>query len=88
MAYYSFVVIARQPVGIPKPMVMLDAGVNVFTVVVDDLDTFLSRLKDEGVTVQQMNRLDVSEPGSPQDLLVEGANNLMLPERVDDGIES
>lgn len=53
-------------------MLMLDAGVNVFTVVVDDLDAFLARLKEEGVTVQQMNRLDQHEPGRPEDLVLEG----------------
>lgn len=61
MAYYSFVAIAKQPVGFTKPMLMLDAGVNVFSVVVDDVQALLEAFKDEGVTVQQMNQLDAHE---------------------------
>jgi hypothetical protein len=85
VAYYSFVAIAKQAVGIPKPMLMLDAGVNVFTVAIDDLDGFLGQLKHEGVTVQQMNLLDAHQPGQPEDLEVEG-----LPRELGgaDGVES
>lgn len=86
MAYYSFVATAKEPVGITKPMLMLDAGVNVFTLVVDDLDAFLKRLKDEGVTVQQMNRLDAHEPGTATDLLLEGEVPNLLG--GGDGVES
>lgn len=70
MAYYSFVAIAQQPVGIPKPMLMLDAGVNVFTAVVDDLDHLLALFKEEGVVVRQMNRLDAHEPNDSSDILL------------------
>lgn len=71
VSYYSFVATAQQPVGFTKPLLMLDAGVNVFSVVVDDVDALLERFKEEGVTVQQMNQLDVSEPSKPEDLLLE-----------------
>lgn len=74
VAFYSFVATAPQPVGILKPMLMLDAGVNVFTAVVDDLDLLLAQFKEEGVVVQQMNRLDVHEPNAPSDLLLGGSD--------------
>ena len=63
MAYYSFVVIAPQPLGIPSPTVLLDKGVNTFAAVVDNLEEFLKNLEDEGVVVKQVNRLDDHEPG-------------------------
>lgn len=78
MAYYSFVVLARQPVGFPKPMVMLDAGMNVFSAEVEDIALFSAQLKEEGVTVQQMNRLDAHEPGNPSDIVLEGDPPLFL----------
>jgi hypothetical protein len=70
VAYYSFVVTAPQPVGIPKPLLMLDKGLNVFNLLVDDLDTLLTQFKNEGVVVQKVNRLDAHEPGNPTDLLL------------------
>ena len=78
MAFYSFVVTAQQPVGILKPMLMLDSGVNVFTAVVDDLDLLLAQFKEEGVTVQQMNRLDVHEPNASSDVLLGEGDPLLL----------
>ena len=70
--YYSFVVVAPQPLGIPKPMLLLDRGLNVFSVVVDDLDALLEKFKEEGVIVQQMNPLDEFEPAGTAGLLLEG----------------
>lgn len=72
MGYYSIVAVARQPVAIPDPMVMLDKGVNVFTAQTDDLDAFLKTLKNEGVTVQKVNQLDGLEPVP--------SNSVLLPE--------
>lgn len=75
MGYYSFIAVARQPVAIPDPMVMLDTGRNVFTAQTDDLEAFLKQLVEEGVVVQQVHRLDTFEAvnsevslGLPDDL--------------------
>lgn len=87
MAYYSFVVIAPQPVGITKPMLMLDQGLNAFSVVVDDLDALLQRFKEEGIVVQQRNRLDEFEPNTPSDLLLEGETGVPLLGEVEDDAE-
>lgn len=61
MAHYSFVVTAPQPLGIPKPFVALDSGVNTFNAVVDDVNEFIKYLHDNGVIVNQAFRLDVFE---------------------------
>lgn len=72
MSYYSFVAIAQRPVGIPDPMILLDSGVNTFTAQTDDLEGLLDILKNEGVTVTQVNKLDDHEEGTAQDLLLPG----------------
>ncbi len=77
MAFYSFVATAQQPVGILKPMLILDTGVNVFTAVVDDLNALLAQFKEEGVVVQQMNRLDAFEPNVASDILLESDSVLL-----------
>ena len=53
-------------------MLLLDQGLNVFTVEVDDIQAFLDKLNDEGVTVQQANPLDIHEPNQASDLLLKG----------------
>jgi len=55
---YSFVVCSKTPVGIEKPMVLLDEGVQVFTAFVDDLEEFKKRLESEGVEIRNVNCLD------------------------------
>lgn len=72
MGYYSFTALAKNPVAIEDPLILLDSGVNVFTAVVDDLEGLLARLKSEGVTVQQVNKLDGLEPVPPDSLLLPG----------------
>lgn len=76
MGYYSIVATAPQPIGILKPMVMLDTGLNVFTVQVDDLDKFLQSLLDEGVVLEKVISLEgVTEPNRPSDLLLPGEHH-------------
>lgn len=79
MAYYSFKVSADHPVGIPKPLVMLDTGNNTFTAEVDDLELFLEKLHEEGVTVREINRLDEFEENTLSDLLLPGERLPQLP---------
>lgn len=77
MAYYSFVVIAPQPVGFTKPLLMLDKGLNTFSVVVDDVEALVERFHDEGIVVKQRNLLDEFEPGQSSDLLLDGEADLL-----------
>ena len=80
MGFYSFTAIARHPVAIEDPLILLDAGVNAFTAVVEDLDDLLTRLKAEGVEVKQVNKLDGLGPVSPDSLLLPGEDpSALLP---------
>jgi hypothetical protein len=88
VAYYSFVVVAPHPVGIIKPMLLLDSGMNAFSIAVDDLDALLERFKEEGVVVQQRNCLDEFEPTQQADLLLEGEVTPPLLEGHPDGVET
>jgi len=72
MGYYSFVALARHPVALPDPLVMLGEGVNVFTALVDDLPDFLSTLAGEDVEVKQVNALDGLDPVPVESLLLPG----------------
>lgn len=78
MAYYSFVVIAKHPVGIPQPLVLLDTGLNVFNAEVSNLEEFKSLLENEDVFIKETNRLDAHEAGSPEDLILDGVSDLLL----------
>lgn len=51
-------------------MVQLDTGVNVFTVVVENLEDFIQQLKDEGVEVRSHHRLDDHQKIATNDLLL------------------
>jgi len=88
MALYSFIVIAQKPSGIVDPMVMLDKGLNVFTAEIPDLDGFLIQLKDEGVVVKTMNRLDDFEAGDSSDLQLPGEDLFALNGSFDGEVET
>lgn len=78
MAYYSFVVVAKHPVGIPSPLVLLDTGRNVFSAEVSDIEAFKETLADANVSLKELHRLDAHEPGSFTDLLLEGETDLLV----------
>ncbi len=78
MAYYSFIVVAKHPVGIPQPLVLLDTGINVFNAEISDLEEFKALLENEDVLIKETNRLDAHEAGSSADLLLGGDMNLFL----------
>jgi hypothetical protein len=80
--YYSFVVRASQPVGITDPFVLLDKGRTVFNAAVKNLNSFLEELKDEGVEVLQVNRLDQSEPLSAVEETLLGGGQSSSPPRL------
>lgn len=79
MGYYSFEAIARQPVAIPYPMILLDSGLNVFTAQTDDLENLLATLKAEGVTVRKVHQLDGLAP-------VPATETLLLPNERDNEV--
>ena len=56
--FYSFRVFAPHEVVILENFVALDEGMNAFNVHVNDLASFLARLKAEDVRIDQMNALD------------------------------
>jgi hypothetical protein len=64
---FSIVARAKDLVVIPERHIALDAGVNVFSVVTDDLDVLLAHLKTQGVTVDKVQRLDQLEPVDPRE---------------------
>lgn len=72
MAYYSLVVLAPHPLAIPDPLIMLDAGVNTVTVLTDNLEELLQRLRGEGCEVKQVHRLDEFETPTAQDMALPG----------------
>lgn len=56
--YYSFVVLATDEVTLPEYHLVLDRGVNVFTVTLEDVGSFRQALHEANVVVRQLNRLD------------------------------
>lgn len=61
MSYYSFVVQAKEEVGIESHRIILARGNNTFTTVTDDLDGLLRDLKDHGVSVVRYHCLDMGD---------------------------
>lgn len=77
MKQYSVTAIATKGVAIPDPLIMLDEGLNVFTVLTDNVDEMLKLLKDEGVTVKEINVMEQA-PSTLHDMLVEGEPEELL----------
>jgi len=72
MKQYSIVAMAKHPVAIPDPLIMLDEGHNAFTVMTDDIADVLELLAGEGVTVQSYNHLGQDGPPRLEDELLPG----------------
>ena len=77
MKQYSVTAVATKPVAIPDPLIMMDVGLNVFTVLTDDVNEMLKLLKNEGVTVKEINVME-QEPSTLHDMLVEGESEELL----------
>jgi hypothetical protein len=69
VGFYSIIAVAKQPVAVPDPLILLDRGRNVFTVHTEDLEELREKLKAEGVEIVQANRLDDHQPLDPQETL-------------------
>lgn len=77
MPFCSFVVIAQHPLGITKPLVALDTGVNTFNANVDDLEAFKKYLESEGVVITRVFELDAKTDVDSTDLLLPGERPLL-----------
>lgn len=70
--FYSFRVFAPHEVSIIENFVALDEGMNTFNVHVNDVDSFVARLKAEDVRIDAMHCLDPQpEPEDKTHLLPE-----------------
>lgn len=58
MAYYSISVHARNIVLVAEAKVVLEPGLNVFTVVLDDVAPLLTYLRNEDVRILSCQQLD------------------------------
>ena len=56
--FYSFVVDAPSEVSLFEHFIVLDRGMNAFTLYTANLGSLLQRFAEEGVKVQQVNKLD------------------------------
>ena len=62
MSYWSIVCIATSDVHVPQANLVLEPGVNVFTVVTDDVESFSRGLSASGVEIRSIHCLDDFEP--------------------------
>ena len=58
MAFYSFIVWAPGDLDFPDHLLSLAEGRNTFNLLVPDVDSFVSELKDQHVRVLKVTRLD------------------------------
>jgi hypothetical protein len=65
--YYSFVLVSPEEISFPEHLFMLDPGVNVITLTVDDVEAFKTKLEEAGVKITQVN--DLSAPGDDPRIL-------------------
>lgn len=70
MKQYSIEAIASKPVALPDPLVLLDTGFNVFTVMTDDLEGIKAMLENEGVTFKSINCIEQDVPVRLEDELL------------------
>ena len=59
MGYFSISAYAQSMTLVPEAKAILEPGINVFTVVSDDIDLILVRLRTEGVRILSCQQLDV-----------------------------
>lgn len=65
--FYAFVVHASEPASFPQYRLVLDPGIDVFNLLVEDLLAFEKTLAEAGVRIIQASRLDEeTTPDLPQ----------------------
>jgi hypothetical protein len=68
---YSLVATAPAPIVLTEPSITLESGRNVFTVLTNDIDGFVTTLVSLGAAVLQVNAL--TQPRTtPLDMVLEG----------------
>jgi len=65
MRYFSLVAFAEGEASLPGHQVLLDRGMNVFSVFTDDIDTVVEELKTQRVRVDKICPLDEFESVPP-----------------------
>jgi hypothetical protein len=60
--FFSMVVDSPAVLGFSEYKLVLDEGINVFNLVVGNLEEFRSNLEGQGVVFKQLNRLDDLPP--------------------------
>ena len=65
MPFYSFKVHSLKEVILPSQKLAIGEGVDVFNLMVDDLQGFLAELESSGVRVLAHHQLDALEPIVP-----------------------
>jgi len=63
--FYSFSVHSPGEIPLEAQRVILEPGLNAFTATLEDVDSFTTMLREEGVTTVQVNCLDEHELVSP-----------------------
>jgi hypothetical protein len=66
MPYFNFKVKSSEEVSIPNYRVVIGEGVDVFNLVVENLQDFLGELHNEGVEVLKVTQLDSLEAIPPE----------------------
>lgn len=64
-AHYAVRAFCRGLVADETEKVVLDSGVNVFSVVTEDIDGLTARLVEQGAEIQGVDRLDALDPVEP-----------------------
>lgn len=82
--YFSFIVVAPEPLAIDKPAVLLDQGRNVFTAQVDDLSDFLEHLKIRGIKLLDVRWLNNFSPLPADSLLLPDERVVVLAPHADE----
>jgi len=71
MRHFSICAFAQGEAQLPDHQVMLDRGINAFSVFTDDIDAVVRELEAQDVRVDKVYPLDEFEavPASPDDIL-------------------
>lgn len=56
--YYSIVAFSSCSIQYQDPLVFIEPGTNVFTILISDIDVFLDLLRADGIRVDGVNQLD------------------------------
>lgn len=58
MRYYSIKAFSRRSIQYETPLILIEPGMNAFTVTTPDIDSLVRMLRQDGVRVDEVNSLD------------------------------